>query len=364
MMRYTKIFGESGLEPLVASATGLGLRQFYLLGIASAGHFLSRSGMRVDSDYSFLGVNQNQSHSFFERLTLDVQQIRNRTKSEQKYNEDWVYAFNPLRAYPLVRFDPAHPERVLCPIPEFLMRRVSEGVFYDIAGSAGFANAFGVSFQKYVAEVARILCREPKFQITDEQEYKVGKYRKDGVDLVIEDESGVIFIECKAKRLRQDAKFSALGDGLEQAMDDMAKYVVQHYKNIADALKGVTSWKTRSVACFPVIVTLEDWWIFGPTVVDLLAARVKDRIGEAQLPQEFLDTMPYTIASIDELEIALQIMDQIGIEPFLSAKNDTEYKTWSIRPFATNHFLDEVAKANRHLFEDDWVRLMPSLPQQ
>ena len=363
MMRYSKIFGGSGLEALVATATGLSLRQLYLLGMASAGHFMNRPGMRIDSDYSVLGVDQRQSQSFFERLTIDVKDLRRRAKDEQKYDEDWMYTFNPLRAHPLVRFDAAHPERVLCPIPEFLMRRVSEGVFYDIASSAGFSNSFGVSFQKYVAEVAYALCPSPKFQITDEKEYKVGKYRKDGVDLIIEDESGVIFVECKTKRLRQDAKFSASGDGLEQAMDDMAKYVVQHYKNISDAVAGLTSWKARSAACFPIIVTLEDWWIFGPTVVELLADRVEDRFNAAHLPQDLLHTMPYTIASIDEFEIALQIMDQVGIKLFLSTKNDSEHRTWSVRPFATNHFPVEAAKVKRNLFEDEWRQLIPSASQ-
>ena len=125
---------------------------------------------------------------------------------------------------------------------------------------------------------------------------------------------------------REQLGIVGIVDGLAQAMDEMAGHVVQHYKNILDAQAGCTPWTPRVAPSFPLIVTLEDWWIFTPTVVGLLSDSVDRRLGEAGLSPGLARDMPYTIVSIDELEIALQVISETGIAPFLNAKNDDEHR--------------------------------------
>src|ERR1700730_1364259 len=80
------------------------------------------------------------------------------------------------------------------------------GIFYDLVKSAGFDNPFGNSFQAYVGEVIKATCPPPRFTALAEQPYYVGRQKKDGVDWILSDSTGHLFIESKTKRLTVDAK--------------------------------------------------------------------------------------------------------------------------------------------------------------
>jgi len=42
--------------------------------------------------------------------------------------------------------------------------------------------------------------------------------------------------------------------------------VAQNYRNIQDALDGKTEWVNDGLPSYPLILTLEDWYIFSPRV--------------------------------------------------------------------------------------------------
>ena len=180
------------------------------------------------------------------------------------------------------------------------------------------------------------------------------KIRKHGVDWIVTDEAANLFIECKTKRLGLDAKFVVEGSGLHDAIDAMAGYIVQHYKNILDALDGKTVWRKNDKPCFAAIITLEDWWIFTPTIVNMLDNSIKALLAAAQIETNILEKIPYAVASIDELEIAMQIVSETGILSFFSSKTDAEHRTWAVSPFASSEYGDVAKKAHRRLFADEF----------
>lgn len=356
IMRYLKIFGGSELESAVEQQTGLPIRKFYQLSFAVSGHFLKSSGISTATDYKVLGISLEQSAAFFRRLTASLPALREQTNACQRYDDGWLYAWNPLQATPLISFDPTHVDRVICPIPMFLLRRATDGLFYDLVNSPGFDNAYGAAFQNYVGLVLLELLKPPKFHVAAEEPYQVAKrYRKHGVDWTVGDETANLFIECKTKRLRQDAKFVVTGTGLADAMDALGSYIVQHYKNIIDALAGRTKWTPNDNPSFAVIVTLEDWWIFTPPIVAMLDESVSRHVSEEAIDNSILERVPYVVASIDELEIGCQIMAEIGIQAFLGVKADPEFRGWALSPFAITRFPEQAKKAHRRLFADEFL---------
>jgi hypothetical protein len=229
IMRYYKIFGGSDLEPAVEQQTGLPIRKFYQLAFAVSGSFLRSAGINMATDYSAIGVSKEEGAAFFRKMSTTLPLLREQTRAFQSYDDGWLYAWNPLQAKPLVSFDPSYPERAFCPIPMYMLRRASDGLFYDLVNTPGFDNAYGAAFQNYVGTVLRELLKPPKFEVLAETPYDLGKaYRKHGVDWTVIDETANLFIECKTKRLRQDAKFIVSGTGLGNAMDTLGSYVVQH----------------------------------------------------------------------------------------------------------------------------------------
>ena len=352
MMRAYKLFGTDMMRPILEETTGVDLDSFFKLGIATAGHLREQSTINTEQDYSMLGVPLDVSKKFFDRLTVDLSELRSRTREAQRYDDSWQFGGNPLRNTPLVRFDPLNPERVICPFPTFLITRFSEGLFYDTVGHHSFSNAIGKGFETYVGEVLREVLGDG-FTVLEEQEYWVGKDRKDGVDWIVSDATGHVFIECKTKRLRYDAKFIADGVGLETAIDAMASFVVQHYRNINEALSGLTKWVPDGKMIYPMIVTLEDWWLFTPAIVGMLENSVRRRMNDSGLPLRMLDDMPYTIASADEFETAFQIMSMTGIETYLGRKCSDAHRQWALTSFSPGRLQTERKATHGLLFRQD-----------
>ena len=270
--------------------------------------------------------------------------------------------WNPLEATPLVSFDPAFPDRVLCPIPRYLLRRASAGIFFDLVKAADFDNPFGNSFQAYVGELIKAFCAPPRFSLSEEEAYYVGKNKLHGVDCVLSDETGHIFIESKTKRLTVNAKTLADALALDKDLAIMATAIVQHYRNIRDALEEKTKWKPDGLPIYPMILTLEDWFIFSPRVDEMLKKHIRQMLAEAKIPERVLDEMPYTVASAHEFELAIQVIAQLNIYQVMSKKTAGDQRMWSLLPFIMGEFKEQMISVNRYLFADDWERLIPQMP--
>ncbi len=359
VMRALKVFGEATVESIVVRELGMTMRQFMQLGMAVNGHFLTNWGMSTNQDYEVLGISRQVANSFLRRITCSLEELRLETARRQSYDRDWLYTWNPLEATPLIRVNPAFPDRVLCPIPRYLTMRVSTGIFYDLVKSAGFDNSFGNSFEDYVGMVIKMVYPPPRFTALAEHPYYVGSQKMHGVDWVLSNSTGHLFIECKTKRLTLSAKTLSDHSALEKDLAIMAKAVVQHYRNIRDALDGKTSWVPDGRPSFPLVLTLEDWLIISPQVDEALSRNVRQLLVEAQIPEQFLDEMPYTIASANEFEIAGQVIAQVGISPVMTKKTTPEQRRWLLLPFLNADFKQEMRHVDWHLFDDDRDVLIP-----
>ncbi len=60
------------------------------------------------------------------------------------------------------------------------------------------------------------------------------------------------------------------------------------------------------------------------------------------------------VASVDDLEIAGQVIASTGIQPFLGQKSDPEHRGWAVSRFAFIEFPEEMKRANRRLFGDEF----------
>ena len=360
LVRYYKIFAESDIGGMIEAKTGLTMRQLYLMTFATAGNFLRDPRMLTTNDYSVIGISNAQRDAYFSLMAIDFASLREETAKQQSYDNSWSYTFNPLQARPLVRIDHKHPERVICPIPSYLMKRVSQGIFYDVASVAGFNEIYGAAFEAYVGKVLREFCRSGSFQIVGETPYTVARNQlKHGVDWTLQDSTGTVFIECKAKRVRLDAKSGANDDALHDALAIMADYVVQHYKNIIDALAGRTNWTPNGLPVYPVILTLEPWWIFNPRIRSVMESHIRKRFTQDGISEAILEEMPYTIASIDEAERAFQVIAQVGVQPFFGAKVDKEHREWALFPFFQTHFRDVALDEADQLYNQEFMALFP-----
>jgi hypothetical protein len=362
MMRVFKIFGEKTVSAIVERELGMSTQQFLCLGMAIAGHFIGNWGMSTNQDYDVLKISREASTAFFNRIACPLDELKAQMADLQSCDQDWLYVWNPLEATPLVRIDSAFPDRVLCPIPRHLLRRASSGIFYDLVKSSDFDNPFGSSFQTYVGELIGLFCKPPTFSMLAEEPYYVGKNKRHGVDWILSDKTGHVFIESKTKRLTIGAKTLSDTVGLNADLATMAKAIVQHYRNIRDALDGKTRWKPDQLPIFPLILTLEDWFIFSPRVTDMLKRHVRRMLSETHISEDVLEKMPYTIASAHELELGIQVVAQRDIYSVMSSKTEGDQRSWSFLPLLTSKFSEEMRNVDRYLFASEWDKLLPEMP--
>jgi hypothetical protein len=74
--------------------------------------------------------------------------LRKTLKTEQEYDANFAYAYNSLRAYPLVQMSYQGNDAIVCPLMTLLFWRFTGGLYYQLIGDPRFANEFGEGFQK------------------------------------------------------------------------------------------------------------------------------------------------------------------------------------------------------------------------
>jgi hypothetical protein len=358
VMRALKVFGSDTVEAIANTALGMSARQMFTLGMAVGGHFLKRPYLSTAQDYSSIGIPGHGTKLFFDRITIPIDELRLETKKLQSYDEDWLYMWNPLEATPLIRFDEENPDRVICPIPRYLLRRASSGMFYDLVKSEDFANRFGDAFQKYVGDLIHATCPSPPFSVSEETPYLVKGQTCHGVDWILSDASGHLFIETKAKRLTVSARTLSDTTALDRDLRAMAQAITQHYKNIRDATDGKTHWKNDGLLIFPLILTLEDWFLLSPRIGEMLNRHLLHFLAEANIDAAVLEEIPYTIASVHEFELAVQVISQIGIGVVMEEKTKAIHRTWGLSGVLSNSFKSQMQNASGQIFGSDLQDLL------
>lgn len=343
LTRAFRIFGRGKVGEIVGARLGMDPKMLYLVGFALTGHFLDSVSVRLPVDVNVPTLTSNDVQRFLALFAIDIDALKNKMLEAQRCNEDFVYAFNPLRKWPLVTGIRGAIDRAFSPIPTLLINRYSDGIYYDICDHPQFANAFGNAFQAYVGDFAKA-AGEHSWLVLEECPYTVRKNSKRTIDWIVRDGDADLFIECKGKRVTLEARTSFVSrSALEDDIATLAKCVVQAYSTLNDALAGhYPHWTKRDASLFLFIATLEDWHLMNPQAVDYLHEKIEVALRSKDLPTELLQRFPYTVCGMDDFELAIQVMAKIGISRFMTLKTADLHRNWNMRGFIETHFASEL----------------------
>jgi ribosomal protein L30/L7E len=309
-----------------------------------------------------LGVEPSVANKFLMRFATTVPDLQARILERQSFGINWAYSSNPLRDTPLIVGMINNVPHYVCPIPSFLLMRLTSGIYYELVSDKEFANTFGRSFQRYLGEM---LSRTKSiwnsgYEILPEQEYGSPTRRKDTADWIVQDSSAVLFVEAKTKRLVVQAKIDLESRSkLEAELNKLADSVVQLYKTLKDALDGqYPHWQPSAINVYPVVVTLEEWFPQGPIIHQTLDNRVRQEMKRLNLDLAMLDVMPYSVASADDFEMAMQVMAQRSIDEVMASRTSKEKRQWLLAAVLTDSYSGELTKA-KMLFPEIWNEMLP-----
>jgi hypothetical protein len=351
--RYFQIFSRPAVNELVTSLTGLNTLDIYLIGLALLGIYFDKFALNYPPNITIPTLDQGKLHRFEVHFSRELATIRATLQESSKIDANYIYSFNPLEAYPLVRMLVNGRESLVAPIPTFLFRRFTDGLYYEIRGADGFDAAFGDAFQWYVGEVIARANTQNALTVYPETEYLVGRDRRRTVDWLIRDETGVVFLECKTKRLRFEAKSDiTTASTLEEETDKLAQFIVQTYRGIRDYFNGAYPYgNSPRVPVFPIIVTLEEWYAFGPEIFSRLDARVAARLMDAGISADWAREFPYSFCSIEDFEALVQVIAMRGIDTVIGLKTRGEERQWIMSTFLHARFPEDYKKS-RTLFPE------------
>jgi len=367
MFRAFHIYNDHELAPIFEKATGLSVSAMFLLALAIGGAGKKKPGTNASQDYLEFGVTHEARDALFKITGTTLANIRRDLEVLQRDDEGWEFTLNPMEVTPLINLDNHQTPLFWCPLPDFLLRRITEGLFHDLCKGKNqlgieFGNEYGRAFERYVGRILYEVFDLDRFAITGEQPYKVSGQIRHGVDGIVSDATGNIFIECKTRRMKQGAKETAEGETLEKSLDELAVAVVQLYKNIDDATNGLSEWIPNGRPIYPFVITYEDWYLFTPQVVNQLNECVQHRLEAAQLPRALTETMPFFVTSIGEFEMAGQDIAHLGIERFCAAGVISEYRHFQLSVLVQKAFPNETI-VHRHLLKNSWGEIFPKMQE-
>jgi hypothetical protein len=349
--RYLKIFSFPAMGTILQSELGIDATALYTIGLSIAGHFLKSSELELPISFSLRGITVTQLQTFLARFSADLGALRALAAERQSYDQDFIYTLNPFKQYPLVRCTHQGKQKLIAPVPTYLLQRFTEGVYYEVLNRAGFNTAFGAAFQAYVGEVLSAVVTS-KLSVLPEAQYAVGKDRKDSVDWIVRDQTGDMFIEVKTKRIRQDAKFALLDlRPLEAEIDKLADIVAQTYTTLADALAGhYKHWKPSERPFYPVIVTLEEWYVLGPSTDQMIDARLRHVFTQRGLDLTMLDEHPFTVCSVSDFERLMVIVAMRDVDTVMREKVTPKRRLWLVHTALRDAFPAEFEATRAPLF--------------
>ena len=223
LYRAFKIYGDDLLSQKVHDVLGLSLQSIFKLTYSVAGAARSSLFINAQNYFDFDGIGQKTVEAYFSMMGTNLEKLREEMMGLSRYDKRWLYTWNPLEARPLVRPNPVGPHLYWCPCPELLIRRATDGLFFDLVDKDGdFGNPYGKAFQNYCGLALHQQFTEAHHRILEERQYMVNGQKKDGVDWIVSDHTGHLMIECKARRLRIDAKLDANDKVVDEALDVLA----------------------------------------------------------------------------------------------------------------------------------------------
>src|SRR5262249_14829302 len=132
IIRYYKIFNRPIIDQICLEQIGLNVWQIYVCGLAWLGAVLDQPAMKVSFTSDIPGFPKEAFEAFLSFTSKSVGALKSLLKSEQQYNANFAYAYNSLRAYPLVRMIYKGDDAFVCPLPTLLFWRFTAGLYYEL----------------------------------------------------------------------------------------------------------------------------------------------------------------------------------------------------------------------------------------
>ena len=348
--RYFKIWSDADLDSMVQDELKMPYKKVLIISLFLFGFYLKSPRSKVGYNDKLKGISEEEFYGCLENFSKDIEELSQLLEKERLFNDKFNYSFCSLRAYPLIKVREQDEEYVYCPMPPLLANAATIGIYYRLVDkNEHFGDKFGRSFESYIGEVAKVVNDSGGWSIYDDN----GDRNGNTVDWIIEENEISLFVECKTKRVPLSAKISLFSDiEMNETINILVKDgIVKSYKAIQRYLEGdYPNVPFKNDLIYPIIVTLEPWYLFGPRL-DHVKNLVREELRNEGLSESLVDKYPFLILSASEFEDMIQVMKRVGMAKFKEVVFDNMGED-SIKNLMGVHFENETKNLG-DLFESE-----------
>jgi len=233
-----------------------------------------------------------------------------------------------LRKTPLIYVD--DPDRLVAPIPETILLRVTSGLYYDLfPGGQEIINDANERFEQYCVEFIDAMME--RFEVRRAYQYGPKGAQFESPDVLIKDEGKLAIVaECKATKLTYLAQFAE--DPFEVAKKQytqLAKGIFQLWRFFSHVRSGLVK-EDLTVDCHAIVFTLDSFMQMARDPRNKIFAEANalaDEDGSITLEDRKL----VVICPIYDLEAILTRSTEDSFLSSLKASREEKYQGWMLR---------------------------------
>jgi hypothetical protein len=233
-----------------------------------------------------------------------------------------------LRKTPLIYFD--DPNRLISPIPEAILLRVTAGLYYDLLpGGQDIINDANARFERYCVDL--IDSTMDRFEVSCAYRYGRKAASFDSPDVLVKDQGKLVLVaECKATKLTYLAQFAENPfDAADRQYVQLAKAVFQLWRFFSHVRRGLAE-QELAANCHGVVFTLDSFLQMAREPQNRVFAEANalaDQDGD--ISEE--DRKHITVCPVYDLEYILSFATEDSLLASLEASKGAKYEGWMLR---------------------------------
>jgi len=351
LYRTAYMFDGPECRAFMSTSIGLTLDQLSYAGFALYAGF--QGALRVDRSLPTqqVGISHDVRDAVFDLLSISLRDARASACRMRDSFRSIAYKPSIFRRFPCVR-NPNDDNLLFCPLPELIMARVTNGIYYDVVGGGGkIRNEIGRQFEKYCLKL--LAASLSNLQVETEYAYRL-KNLQDSPDILIGNNSQLsIVVECKAVKMSFSDKFAEF-EYAGRGYDEIAKAVFQIWRFVAHCRLRQTQHEAPKGAV-GVVILLDSWMTMVLDARQEVLKRAEARcVSEPAISTD--DKIDIAFVEIGDLESFLSKCDADRLLVALKNIATGDQQDWMLTATPSYH---EAPDQPRQFPFDDLNKIVP-----
>jgi len=358
LYRNAYVYGQGECAAYLRQAMDISTSDMTLVGFSLLAAFYCEPEIRPDTEMGIIqefGISPDTLWRTLGRIARPIVNLRREAALLRDANVATPYKPSILRQYPCIRV--GHCGRTLvAPIPDLIMDRVTNGLFYDVIGGGGpVRTEIGRRFEAYSIALLRGMLSGAHFAPEATYRTRLGPIATPDILMRSDDGEVQLAIECKASRMSVTARFGEAPEG-DRGYDEIAKGVMQLWRYYAHCRQGVADDRLAEGAQ-GMILTMDEWFAGRSTVISQIVARANELADASAHEIPLADRRPVAFCTISELEVVLATATPASLQETVQVGSG-DRAGW-IFSILHDELLSEKAMPRPYPFEDALNELLP-----